>query len=293
MKALQRFLFALALALPLAAAAGCPVGLEDGLIFFPAKYPEGDWDLERLSRLPGGENPAIEDAFFETSDGVKLHGWYCSPRSAAASGQVVLWFHGNAGNLSDRYDMIRGFTALAVSVFIIDYRGYGRSEGTPSEKGIYLDAQAAWRYLTESREIPPGRIVLLGKSLGGAAAADLASKVQPSGVILQSTFTSVPDMAQVVFPFLPRFLIRTKMDNLSKIARVGAPKLFIHSPGDEVVPFRLGRRLYEAAPAPKRFYEVPGARHNDTYWAGGPAYWRAIGDFLASLRPVPTPAPGP
>ena len=263
------------------------MGFEDGLIFFPAKYPEGDWDLERLARLPGGENPAIEDAFFETSDGVKLHGWHCAPRGAAASDQVLLWFHGNAGNLSDRYDMIRGFTALGVSVFIMDYRGYGRSEGAPSEKGIYLDARAAWRHLTEERNIPASRIVIFGKSLGGAAAVDLASNVRPMGVILQSAFTSVPDMAQVVFPFLPRFLVRTKMDNLSKIARVGAPKLFIHSPGDEVVPFRLGQKLYETAPAPKLFYEVPRARHNDTYLAGGPAYWRVIGDFLASLRAAP------
>jgi fermentation-respiration switch protein FrsA (DUF1100 family) len=230
------------------------MAFEDKLIYFPTKYPDGLWSVRETRPREGEIVPQIEDCHFAASDGVKLHGWYCTPfrmkdgeRVPVAAEMVVLWFHGNAGNISYRYDMIRAMVGLPLEVLIIDYRGYGKSEGKPTERGLYLDARAAWDYLINERRIPTERIVILGKSLGGVPAIDLASEVEPAGLIVQSSFTSAGDMAASVLPFLPRVFLQTKMDSLGKIGRVRCPKLFIHSRADEVVPYKLGRRLYEAA----------------------------------------------
>ena len=253
--------------------------LESQLIYFPTRYPEGLWDPKAVTVNSGC---TIEDRFFTTSDGIRLHGWLCRPSHAEGmTGEMVLlWFHGNAGNLSQRTDLLFRLAMTPAQVFIIDYRGYGRSEGRPSEKGLYLDGRAAWDHLVREQRIAPDRIILLGKSLGGAVAIDLATEVQPAGLIVQSSFTSVPDMASVHFPFVPKALVRTKMDNLAKIGDVSAPKLFIHSSDDEIVPFEQGRRLYEAASEPKRFFAVEGAGHNETWVVGGHAYNAAIRDFV-------------
>ncbi len=267
------------------------MAFEDKLIYFPAKYPEGSWTVSETCAREGEIVPRIEDCHFAASDGVKLHGWYCTPlRCEGGAGvpviaeMVLLWFHGNAGNISYRHDMIRAMVGLPVQVFIIDYRGYGKSEGKPTERGLYLDARAAWDYLINERRVSPDNIVIFGKSLGGAAAVDLASQVEPAGLIVQSSFTSAGDMAATILPFLPRVFLRTKMDSLSKISQVRCPKLFIHSRADEVVPYELGRRLYEAAPEPKEFYEVKGSPHNSTYIAGGKPYFEALRRFVASCR---------
>lgn len=265
------------------------MAFEDKLIYFPSKYPDGFWDVSSLPTREGDVFPKIEDCYFETPDGLQLHGWYCTPcRKSAQSTQVLssemtlLWFHGNAGNLSYRYDMIRAFMALPVQVFIIDYRGYGKSEGKPGEQGLYLDARAAWDYLIRERKTLPRNIVIFGKSLGGAPAIDLASRVEPAGLIIQSSFTSAADVASYVLPFFPRMLLHTKMDSVRKIQRVGCPKLFIHSRSDEIIPFELGYRLYESSPGPKTFYEVKGASHNSTYLVGGKPYLDAIRQFIES-----------
>jgi fermentation-respiration switch protein FrsA (DUF1100 family) len=254
--------------------------LERQMIYYPTRYPDGLWDLDAVTRHSGC---TLEDCYFSASDGVRLHGWWCRPAHAEGitADMVLLWFHGNAGNLSHRADLMLRLAATPVRVFIVDYRGYGRSEGRPSEQGLYLDAEAAWRYLVEERRVAPSRVVIFGDSLGAAVAVDLASRVQAAGLIVQSGFTSVPDMAARHFPFVPGFLIRTKMDSSAKIAEVAEPKLFIHSPSDEVVPYELGRRLYESASEPKRFLEVPGATHNDTDAVGGHRYFDAIRDFVA------------
>jgi fermentation-respiration switch protein FrsA (DUF1100 family) len=250
---------------------------EDRFIYFPAKYPSGAWDV-------GAASVKVEDVWFRAADGVRLHGWYCAPRGdddgRAQRRVTLLWFHGNAGNVTSRLGMIERLAELPAEVFIIDYRGYGRSEGSPSEAGLYADARGAWDYLTTERKVPPSKIIVFGDSLGGAVAVELATRIEPAGLIVQSGFTSIRDMAGEVMPFVPGFLLRTKMDSLSKIAGVRAPKLFIHSPADELVPYRFGRRLYEAAPEPKRFYEVSGARHNETDIVGGRAYYDAVGEFL-------------
>ena len=268
------------------------MAFEDKLIYFPSKYPDGLWDVDNIPSHEGELIPKVEDCYFETSDGLRLHGWFCVPhrKSGGAwvpvqTGMVLLWFHGNAGNITYRYDMIRGMIELPVEVFIIDYRGYGKSEGKPTERGLYLDARAAWDYLRKTRGIPAERIIIFGKSLGGAPAIDLAYEVEPAGLIVQSSFTSAADMAASVLPFFPTVFLRTKMDSIHKILNVHCPKLFIHSPADEVVPYKLGRRLYEAAPEPKEFYEVKGAPHNSTYKVGGKPYFDALRRFMESCRP--------
>lgn len=246
---------------------------EDRFIYFPTKYPEGAWDVDGH----GAASVKVEDVWFQTEDGVRLHGWYCTPRRVDAAVQpqkrmTLLWFHGNAGNITSRFGMVERLVELPAELFIIDYRGYGRSEGSPSEQGLYADA----------RGISSANIVVFGDSLGGAVAIDLATRVEPAGLVVQSSFTSIRDMAAEVMPFVPGFILRTKMDSLSKIASVRVPKLFIHSPADELVPYRFGRALYDAAPAPKQFYEVKGASHNETDTVGGRAYFDAIGEFVRS-----------
>jgi fermentation-respiration switch protein FrsA (DUF1100 family) len=253
------------------------MAFEDHLIFFPTKYPDGYWEINGDARREG---VVVEDCYFQTEDGLTLHGWYAT---RAQTDRVLLWFHGNAGNLSYRFDMMLRLLDLPVSIFIIDYRGYGKSEGRPSEKGLYLDARAAWDYLTRKRGLLEEQLVIFGKSLGGVAAIDLATRVRAAGLIVQSGFTSAKDMAARLLPFLPAMLLRTKMDSISKIGRVACPKLFIHSRADEIVPFELGWRLFEAAPEPKWFYEVVGAPHNSTYIVGGRGYIDALGRFLDSI----------
>jgi fermentation-respiration switch protein FrsA (DUF1100 family) len=269
------------------------MAFEDQFIYFPSRYPEGFWAIGNLPARDGEIVPQIEDCYLTTADGIKLHGWLCLPSrkiggvTAPVSTQMtLLWFHGNAGNISHRYDMIRMLIRIPINIFIVDYRGYGKSEGAPSEQGLYLDARTAWGYLTDNRGIPSEQIIIFGKSLGGAVAINLATSVQPAGLIVQSSFTSAADMAGVLVPFFPRLLLRTRMDSMAKILDVSCPKLFIHSQADEVVPYRLGRRLFEAATEPKRFYEVGGATHNETYLIGGEPYLGELRSFVAACKPA-------
>jgi hypothetical protein len=266
---------------------------EDRFIYYPVKYPEGEWDVSNPPAREGQIVPVIEDCYFITGDGLKLHGWYCIPQKKSgheltpvSAEMVLLWFHGNAGNITDRYDMIRTLMQVPMKILIIDYRGYGKSEGSPTERGLYADARAAWDYLSTERGVRTENIIILGKSLGGGPAIDLATKVQPAGLIVQSSFTSIPDMAGSVIPLFPGMLLRTKMDSINKVGWVSCPKLFIHSPADELVPFEMGRRLYDAAAEPKRFYEVPGAPHNSTWMVGGKAYLEEIRSFVKSCAPA-------
>ena len=262
---------------------------ESRFIYFPVKYPEGDW-REREPPAGDGRGAArCEDVWLAAADGVRLHAWFCAPRparggapAAAAPDRAVLFLHGNAGNVSHRRGQIDALAALPASVLIIDYRGYGRSEGSPSEQGLYRDARAAWEHLTGARGFRPDRVAVFGESLGGAVAVDLASRVRPCALVLQSTFTSIADMAAEVMPFVPRFLLRTKMDSLGKMARVRSPVFVAHSPADEIVPYRFGRQLYDAAPEPKRFHEIKNAPHNSAHDIGGAAYYDALREFIDS-----------
>ena len=269
---------------------------EARFIYFPYKFPEGDWSPFDPAAGERGIEPRVEDCELTAEDGVKLHGWYCSmvvPGAGEATGDatgkdaagtesparpVMLFLHGNAGNITHRRIAIESFVRAGVDVFIFDYRGYGRSEGSASEEGVYRDAAAAWRYLTDERTIAPDRIVLFGRSLGAAVAIELATQEgeQSAGVVIESAFTSIRDMAP---PVIGR-LLRTKMDSINKVASIHMPKLFVHSNGDEIIPYRQGRRLYERAAAPKDFYTIQGAGHNDTDIIGGAAYYEAVCQFV-------------
>jgi fermentation-respiration switch protein FrsA (DUF1100 family) len=257
------------------------VVFEKSLIFFPTRYPDGWWDVEEVARGTGCQ---FEDVYFDTDDGVRLHGWWVRREEGGADDPVLLFFHGNAGNLSHRADLLVSLARrTGAGVLVVGYRGYGRSEGRPSEEGLFLDARAAWRFTIDERSVPADRMVIFGKSLGGAVAIDLATSVKPAGLIVESSFTSIPDMAGAHYPFVPKGLVRTRMESLAKIGSVDCPKLFVHSKADEVVPFTLGRRLFEAAAEPKAFYEVVGAGHNETYLVGGQAYFDALAGFVREV----------
>ena len=237
-------------------------------IFFPMRQMEG---------TPSDMGLAYEDVYFETSDGVKLNGWFIPAEGARGT---VLYFHGNAGNISHRVGMIRIFNKMGLNIFIIDYRGYGRSEGRPDEKGTYLDAEAAYAYLKSRGDVDEERIALYGKSLGGAVAIDLASKRDVPALVSDSAFTSTADIGKEIYPFLPMdMLVTMKYDNISKIGSVRAPKLIIHSSQDEIIPFRHGERLFEAASGPKEFYRMRGT-HNDGFLVYEEEFSSRMSDFL-------------
>lgn len=226
-----------------------------------------------------------ESVIIPTEDGLKLHGWFVPAQAAMGTAGTVLFFHGNAGNISHRIDYLSMFHRLGYQTFIFDYRGYGQSSGTPSESGTYIDAQAAWDYLVEDKGIQPDRIALFGESLGGAVAAWLAARERPALLVLASVFTSLPDMAAKIYPFLPvRLLSRFNYNTLEYLESVACPVFIAHSPQDEIVPFAQGRALYEAASEPKEFLELEGG-HNDGFVFMREAWVRALSKFMAlSLR---------
>jgi len=242
-------------------------------IYFP------DEPSRRLDATPNDAGLTYSEVQFKTNDGVLLHGWFVPNRD----GPVLLYFHGNAGNISHRLETIHLFHQLGLNVFIIDYRGYGHSEGKPSEQGSYRDALAAWNYLTQDQGIDPQRIVIFGRSLGGAIAAWLAVEVSPQALILESTFSSVRDMARIAFPYLPAGLARIQYDTVSRIASITCPILLMHSPQDEIIPFELSQKLLAAAPGQTTFFSLQGG-HNDAHVVSGAAYASALSHFIEQTR---------
>ncbi len=231
-----------------------------------------------LEATPRDVSLRYEDVFITTDDHVRVHGWFLPHESPRAT---LLFFHGNGGNISHRLDSLLIFHGLGLSVLIIDYRGYGRSEGRPSEAGTYSDALAAWRYLVRDRNTAGEDIVLFGRSLGSAVAVWLASRHTPRALILESGFTSTADMGRHYYPFLPvKWLTRIKYDSLTRIGSVRCPILFVHSPGDDIVPYALGRKLYAAANEPKSFLEITGG-HNEGFLVSGKAYVEGLDNFLS------------
>ncbi len=225
-----------------------------------------------------------EDVELHTADGVRLHGWYLP---AADARGTLLFLHGNAGNVSHRLDTLRVFHDLGLAVLIIDYRGYGRSEGKPSEQGLQRDVLAAWDHLVEVRGETPARIVVFGRSLGASLAAWLAAHRPVAGLILESAFISVPELAAELYWWLPaRRLARLRHDTLDAVARVQAPVLVAHSPDDEIIPYRHGRTLYEAAPSAKQFLQLRGD-HNSGFLLSGTDYVHGLAAFLDRILPRP------
>jgi hypothetical protein len=252
--------------------------LQGRLIFYP------NLPGRELQADPGDIGLPFEPVTLVSRDGVRLNGWYVPARDPKGT---LLFFHGNAGNISHRLESLRIFHSLGMTVLIIDYRGYGRSEGKISEEGTYLDAEAAWEFVTRDKKIAPADIVLFGRSLGGAVAAHLAAQTSPGGLILESVFTSVPDLAARHYPIFPvRLLARFSYDTCAALASVSCPVLVIHSPDDEIIPYENGRLLFEAAPKPKYFLEIRGG-HNEGFMASGPEYVRGLEKFLARVLPRP------
>jgi len=231
-----------------------------------------------LVASPAAINLRFEEVYFRAKDGVKLHGWFIP--SDAGRG-VLLFCHGNAGNISHRLDSISIFHRLGLSVFIFDYRGYGRSEGEPTEEGTYSDAEGAWDYLTRDKRIKPQAIIIFGRSLGGSIAARTAMNRPSGALILESTFSSFKEAAGDIYPWLPvRLLARYDYETASFISQVHCPVLVIHSREDELIPFRHGERLFSAAKEPKAFIEIIGG-HNDGFLRSGKAYEEGLKAFLS------------
>jgi fermentation-respiration switch protein FrsA (DUF1100 family) len=238
-------------------------------VYFPYRSVESTPELVGLP---------YEDIYFQTEDGVKINAWFVP--AAGTPRATVLFCHGNAGNIGHRLEIISMLHDLGLNVFIFDYRGYGRSKGFPSEKGTYLDALAAYNYLKARDDVDAEKIIVHGKSLGGNIAVDLATKVSPRAVITESAFTSIGDIGQEVYPFLPIRLITTmKYDSLSKIDKLNMPKLVIHSEDDEIIPFHHGQKLFDKANEPKELYRMRGS-HNEAIFVYRDEYLERIDGFL-------------
>jgi len=235
-----------------------------------------------LDYTPDSFGLNYKDVFFESKDGKKLHGWYFP---SSPGGPVILFCHGNAGNISHRLENIAGLLRRGLGVFIFDYRGYGKSEGRPSEKGIYLDGLAAYDYLVHHESIPSDRIVLFGRSLGGAVALEVTLERKARALILESGFTSLKDMARSMLLFRPfSIMMPAHYNNAAKIPRVGVPVLIFHGTEDELVPFSMGKELFALAAEPKYFYPIQGAGHNDTFIVGGNGYYQRLSRFAVERR---------
>ncbi len=241
---------------------------QPNMLFYPGS---------ELDATPADWGLAYEDIELTTSDSVRLHSWYLP---AKATKQVVLFFHGNAGNISHRGESLQVFHGQGLSVLIVDYRGYGKSGGEPSEQGFYRDAMAAWKYLIEQRGYQPQDVIIFGRSLGGAVATQLATKVQAKALIIESTFSSMSDMANTVMPLISKLVFsRYNFNTEAIIPQVKSPVLVMHSPDDDIIPYSLGVKVYAAANSPKYFYKLRGG-HNGGFVESQPGYEQAIKSFL-------------
>lgn len=242
-------------------------------VFFPTR---------RIEATPDDVALPFEPVEIRTDDGVKITGWFVPAENA---GGTILFFHGNGGNISHRLDSLLIFHELGLSTLIIDYRGYGRSEGKPSEEGLYLDAQAAWKYLLEQRSTEPDKIILFGRSLGGAVAVHLAGKHKPKALIVESTCTSIPEIGSDIYPFLPcallRWLSRYQFNAAEGVSQAACPVLVVHSRDDDMIPFSHGQAIFDAAGGPKEFLEITGS-HNEGFIVSGRTYKDGLDTFIST-----------
>lgn len=255
------------------ATAGRPQSLDELLLFFPTKYPKGNWQPADVD---------FRDVYFTAEDRTKLHGWYCACENPRA---VILIAHGNAGHVASRAQWLGYLQRQArCSVFMFDYRGYGRSEGVPTADGALQDARAAHAKLCELAAVKETELVLMGESLGGAIVVQLAQATSPRALILQSTFPSLKEVAQIHFARLAWLVPNNKLDSATAIAGYKGPLLQSHGTADRTIPFRLGERLFRSANEPKQFVSIEGADHND--WLTD-AYLKQLDAFLAKLPSSP------
>lgn len=249
---------------------------QERFVYFP------ELPSRQVMATPADIGLAFEAVRLGTADGETLAGWYIP---APAARGTLLYLHGNGGNIGHRLDPIAVFHRLGLNILIIDYRGYGDSSGKPSEEGTYQDALAAWDYLTQEKRHMPDRIVLFGESLGGSIAARLAARQTPAGLVIYASFTSVPELAQALYPIFPASrLARYRYDTRAALGSVNCPLLILHSPEDEIIPFSHGQALLAAAREPKRLVELRGG-HNDALLLGREVYARAVGEFLQKFLP--------
>ncbi len=244
------------------------------------EYKSTYYPIRAIEYTPKDIGLEYEDVSLTAKDGVQISGWFIPSQSSRA---VVLFCHGNGGNISHRLQKIMILNRLNLDVLIFDYRGYGKSKGRPSENGLYLDAEAVYDYLLNEKKVHPQKIVGYGESLGGAVIAELALRREFGSIIMESSFTSVADMAKTVAPFIPGFVFKSRFDTLSKIKNIGYPKLILHSANDEIIPFEQGRRLFDNAEEPKEFIEMQGG-HNDAFLVSGDLFVSAIDSFIERLQ---------
>ena len=251
--------------------------IEKQLIYYPSRALDGK---------PTDAGLPFEEATIEVEPGVTVHGWFIKA-AKEPSVATILFSHGNAGNISNRVDRVHALRSLGVDFLLYDYRGYGKSTGSPDEEGTYRDGRAAYDYLVNVRHIDAKKIVLMGESLGCAISVQLALDRPAAGLVLEAPFASIVHMAREVYPFLPVGpFVRTRYDNLAKIPKLRMPLLLFHGTEDEVIPFNHGKMLADAAPEPKLFVSVNGAHHNDVYVVGGETYKRALAEFVQHAVPT-------
>jgi hypothetical protein len=236
--------------------------------------------LRDVAFTPADQNVDYEDVTFGSSGGVTLTGWYVP---APGAHLTVLFCHGNGGNIMHRLDTVVLFRSLGLNCFVFDYRGYGASSGRPTEKGTYLDARAAYDWLIAHKGVPPERIILLGRSLGGSVAAHLAGRVPVRGLVVESAFTSFPDIGARFYPYMPvRFFALFRYNTRAYLKQVTCPVLIMHSRDDALVPYQFGVQLFKAANEPKRFVELAGG-HNDAFLVSGDVYRNAWTQWLDAI----------
>jgi len=249
-------------------------GLENRLIFHPSS---------EILRTPRDVGLEFQDVYFTTPDKVRLNGWFIPHPQAGAT---MIWFHGNAGNIADRLDNIKLLhDQTRISIFIFDYRGYGRSPGRSSETTTYLDGEGAINFVRSQLSVASDNLVIFGRSLGAAVAAEMASRYDSRAVILESPFVSIREMAKVILPALPIGpLLSAKFDVIDKVDKISVPLLVLHGDQDEIIPFEHGQKVFAAAREPKQFYPIKGAGHNDTFIAGGNRYYERLRSFIENPR---------
>ena len=247
--------------------------VENFFVFHPVRQfatVPSQWDLD------------YEEIEFETQDKTRLHGWFFPIKGDPPT---ILFCHGNAGNISHRLENVKLLLDRGLQIFIFDYRGYGKSRGNPSEAGLYRDGLAAYDFLAKQKGVQPQKIVLFGRSLGAAVAIEIALQRQVKSLIIESPFTSTKEMARTVLLFWPlSFFSPPHYNNREKIGRIDLPKLIIHGENDEIVPFSMGKKLYDLARPPKYFFPIKGAGHNDTYVEGGSLYFKTLSNFAKNLK---------
>jgi fermentation-respiration switch protein FrsA (DUF1100 family) len=247
--------------------------LDQFFVYHPYPWEERDW--AKLTALP------LEDVWFQATDGMRLFGWYVEQPTSPAT---LLWCHGNAGNMVHRLENLQALYRLGLSVFLFDYRGYGRSHGRPSEEGLYSDALGAYEYLLRSRRIKPERMVIFGRSLGAAVAGALAAQRPVAGLLLESCFPSIEAVARHHYMGLPlHWLLGAAFRLEDRLPRLSLPKLFVHGDQDDIIPIELGQQTFALAKPPKEFYVVQGADHNNVPTVGGKAYFAKLYAFIRSV----------